>query len=58
MKRIKPSKKMSLHAETVRNLTPDELTAVNGAEGSSAKCLLSDYSALFGVSTTAFVCPN
>jgi hypothetical protein len=54
----KDEKNIKLTRETVRNLSRNELDGVHGGLGSSAKCLLSDYAALFGVSTTGLICPN
>jgi hypothetical protein len=60
MRKIKPSKKMSLNTQTVRNLTSNELTMVGGQLGriSGVACYASDLSALFGITTTGTVCPN
>jgi hypothetical protein len=58
MKRNGKSKKVTLNHETLRNLSTPELRDVNGGRVSGVACYASDLTALYGISTTGFICPN
>jgi natural product precursor len=58
MRKIKPGRKLSLNAQTLKTLNSSELSAVHGGYVSGVKCYASDVSALFGITTTGTICPN
>jgi hypothetical protein len=59
----KQDKKIALHHETLRTLSAPALRGAGGGKepvvgsGTWEGCLLSDYAAIFGVSTTGIICP-
>jgi bacteriocin-like protein len=58
MKKLPTNKKLTLHAQTLKNLTTNQLAAVNGGgRVSGVYCYVSDLTTVSG-GTIGTICPN